>query len=69
MYTECPNNGEINVTTNKSYTIQRNGEEITGDTASSGDSVTYTITLTNNSNKAGTVNVTDSIKKKDITVN
>ena len=69
MYTECLNNGEINVTTNKSYTIQRNGEEITGDTASSGDSVTYTITLTNNSNKAGTVNVTDSIKNQDITVN
>ncbi len=67
IYTECPNQGLANVTATKSYTIKRDGEEISGNTASSGDEIYYTITLTNNSDKDATVNVTDT-KSNDVTI-
>ena len=65
LYTLCPNMKTINVTSMKSYTITRDGEEISGNVASSGDVVNYTITLTNNSDETATVKVTENAGSTD----
>ena len=65
LYTLCPNIKTINVTSMKSYTITRDGEEISGNVASSGDVVNYTITLTNNSDETATVKVTENAGDTD----
>lgn len=65
LYTLCPNMKDLNVTSTKSYTITRDGEEISGNIASSGDVVNYTITLTNNSDEIVKVKVTEKAGDTD----